>query len=101
MATTWIGVISWPGSASPSAPPRSVTSAVVGDAAAQAPQGPIPETPVKFGHIRSSRARRDPRPALAQGHTLRRRGDQRAGGLLGKRKIETITADEAAGPRRR
>src|SRR5881396_2194989 len=74
--------------------------AVVGDAAAQdTPKGRIPETPVKFGHITIQAG---PGAILGlpslKGHTLAAEEINAAGGLLGKRKIETITADEAAGP---
>src|SRR5204862_218438 len=74
--------------------------AVVGDAAAQdTPKGRIPETPVKFGHItiQSGPGAILGLPSL-KGHTLAAEEVNAAGGLLGKRKIETITADEAAGP---
>src|SRR5437899_2235641 len=74
--------------------------AVVGDAAAQdTPKGRIPETPVKFGHItiQSGPGAILGLPSL-KGHTLAAEEINAAGGLLGKRKIETITADEAAGP---
>src|SRR2546426_916277 len=74
--------------------------AVVGAAAAQdTPKGRIPETPVKFGHItiQSGPGAILGLPSL-KGHTLAAEEINAAGGLLGKRKIETITADEAAGP---
>src|SRR5947199_5262436 len=74
--------------------------AVVGNAAAQdTPKGRIPETPVKFGHItiQSGPGAILGLPSL-KGHTLAAEEINAAGGLLGKRKIETITADEAAGP---
>src|SRR5256886_5836977 len=74
--------------------------AVVGAAAAQdTPKGRIPETPVKFGHItiQSGPGAILGLPSL-KGHTLAAEEINAAGGLLGKRKIETITADEAAAP---
>src|SRR5206468_394556 len=74
--------------------------AVVGDAAAQdTPKGRIPETPVKFGHItiQSGPGAILGLPSL-KGHTLAAEEINAAGGLLGKRKIETLAADEAAGP---
>src|SRR6267143_755369 len=74
--------------------------AVVGDAAAQdTPKGRIPETPVKFGHItvQSGPGAILGLPSL-KGHTLAAEEINGAGGLLGRRKIETLTADEAAGP---
>src|SRR5262245_936026 len=73
---------------------------VAGVAAAQdAARGRIPETPVKFGHItiQSGPGAILGLPSL-KGHTLAAEEINAAGGLLGKRKIETITADEAAGP---
>src|SRR5882724_6051614 len=74
--------------------------AAVGDAAAQdTPKGRIPETPVKFGHItiQSGPGAILGLPSL-KGHTLAAEEINAAGGLLARRKIETITADEAAGP---
>src|SRR5437660_12197789 len=74
--------------------------AVVGDAAAQdTPKGRIPETPVKFGHItiQSGPGAILGLPSL-KGHTLAAEEINAAGGLLARRKIETVTADEAAGP---
>src|SRR5207248_1280061 len=74
--------------------------AVVGDAVAQdTPKGRIPETPVKFGHItiQSGPGAILGLPSL-KGHTLAAEEINATGGLLGRRKIETITADEAAGP---
>src|SRR5438445_11851842 len=74
--------------------------AVVGDAAAQdTPKGRIPETPVKFGHItiQSGPGAVLGAPSL-KGHTPAAEEINGAGGLLGKRKIETVTGDEAAGP---
>jgi branched-chain amino acid transport system substrate-binding protein len=74
--------------------------AVAGAAAAQdAAKGRIPDTPVTFGHItiHSGPGAILGLPSL-RGHTLAAEEINAAGGLLGKRKIETITADEAAGP---
>ena len=73
--------------------------AVAGVAAAQDAKGRIPETPVKFGHItiQSGPGAILGLPSL-KGHTLAAEEINAAGGLLGKRKIETLTADEAAGP---
>jgi branched-chain amino acid transport system substrate-binding protein len=74
--------------------------AVAGLAAAQdTAKGRVPETPVKFGHItiQSGPGAILGLPSL-KGHTLAAEEINAAGGLLGKRKIETITADEAAGP---
>lgn len=73
---------------------------VVGVAAAQdTPKGRIPQTPVKFGHItiQSGPGAILGMPSL-KGHLLAAEEINAAGGLLGSRKIETITADEAAGP---
>src|SRR5262249_35635740 len=70
--------------------------AVAGVAAAQdAARGRVPETPVKFGHItiQSGPGAILGLPSL-KGHTLAAEEINAAGGLLGKRKIETITADE-------
>jgi len=69
-------------------------------AAAQAPAaGRIPDRPVKFGHVTilSGPGAILGAPSL-KGHTLASEEINAAGGLLGRRKIETITADEAAGP---
>jgi branched-chain amino acid transport system substrate-binding protein len=73
---------------------------VAGVAAAQdTPKGRIPGTPVKFGHITilSGPGAILGQPSL-KGHTLAAEEINAAGGLLGSRKIETLTADEAAGP---
>src|SRR5687767_8840221 len=72
--------------------------AVAGVAAAQdAAKGRIPDAPVKFGHItiQSGPGAILGLPSL-KGHTLAADEINAAGGLLGKRKIETLTADEAA-----
>ena len=74
--------------------------AVTGVGEAQdAAKGRIPEAPVKFGHItiQSGPGAILGQPSL-KGHTLAADEINAAGGLLGKRKIETLTADEAAGP---
>src|SRR5262245_46613829 len=74
--------------------------AVAGVAAAQdTAKGRVPETPVKFGHItiQSGPGAILGLPSL-KGHTLAAEEINAAGGLLGRRRIETITADEAAGP---
>ncbi len=74
--------------------------ALTGVAVAQdAPKERIPETPVRFGHItiQSGPGAILGLPSL-KGHTLAVEEINAAGGLLGKRKIETLTADEAAGP---
>jgi branched-chain amino acid transport system substrate-binding protein len=62
-------------------------------------KGRIPETPVKFGHItiQSGPGAILGLPSL-KGHTLAAEEINAAGGLLGKRRIDTVTADEAAGP---
>jgi branched-chain amino acid transport system substrate-binding protein len=81
-------------------------AATLGDVAAtglaraqDAPKGRVPETPVKFGHItiQSGPGAILGLPSL-KGHTLAAEEINAAGGLLGKRRIETLTADEAAGP---
>ena len=83
-----------------------VGAAVLGDVpvagvaeAQDATKGRVPESPVKFGHItiHSGPGAILGLPSL-KGHTLAAEEINAAGGLLGKRKIETITADEAAGP---
>ena len=74
--------------------------AVAGSAVAQETvKGRVPETPVKFGHItiQSGPGAILGLPSL-KGHTLAAEEINAAGGLLGRRRIETITADEAAGP---
>src|SRR3989449_1201566 len=69
-----------------------------GEAADEA-KGRIPDKPVRFGHITilSGPGAVLGAPSL-KGHTLAAEEINGAGGLLGKRKIETVTADEAAGP---
>jgi branched-chain amino acid transport system substrate-binding protein len=72
---------------------------LAGPAAAQTATGRIPDKPVKFGHITilSGPGAILGGPSL-RGHTLAAEEINAAGGLLGRRKIETISADEAAGP---
>src|ERR1700741_2895360 len=67
--------------------------------AAQEPaKGQIPDTPFKVGHMTflTSAAAVLGEPSL-KGHTMAAEEINAKGGLLGKRKIETIVADEAAG----
>src|SRR5215471_12562214 len=63
-----------------------------------APKGKIPDTPLKFGHMTFLTG---PGAVLGEpslkGHILAAEEINAEGGILGKRKIETITADEAAG----
>ncbi len=67
-------------------------------AATEPPKGKIPDTPYKTGHMTflTGPAAVLGEPSL-KGHTLAAEEINAQGGLLGKRKIETITADEAAG----
>src|SRR6202140_5127147 len=67
-------------------------------AAAEPAKGQIPDTPFKVGHMTflTSAAAVLGEPSL-KGHTMAAEEINAQGGLLGKRKIETITADEAAG----
>jgi branched-chain amino acid transport system substrate-binding protein len=66
--------------------------------AAMKPKGNIPSKPIKMGHItfQTGPAELLGGPGL-RGHILAMEEINAQGGLLGKRKIETITADEAAG----
>ena len=67
--------------------------------AAQEPaKGRIPDTPFKVGHMTflTSAAAVLGEPSL-KGHTMAAEEINSQGGFLGKRQIETITADEAAG----
>src|ERR1700674_14197 len=66
--------------------------------AAEPAKGKIPDTPYKTGHMTflTGPAAVLGEPSL-KGHTLAAEEINAQGGLLGKRKIETITADEAAG----
>src|SRR5258708_38431386 len=61
-------------------------------------KGKIPDTPLKFGHMTFLTG---PGAVLGEpslkGHILAAEEINAQGGILGKRKIETITADEAAG----
>src|SRR5436305_9650246 len=61
-------------------------------------KGKIPDTAYKIGHMTflTSAAAVLGEPSL-KGHTLAAEEINAEGGFLGKRKIETITADEAAG----
>src|SRR5713101_4883376 len=67
-------------------------------AAAEPAKGKIPDTPFKVGHMTflTSAAAVLGEPSL-KGHTMAAEEINAKGGLLGKRQIETITADEAAG----
>src|SRR5262252_920518 len=64
----------------------------------EAPKGKIPDTPLRFGHMTFLTG---PGAVLGEpslkGHILAAEEINAQGGILGKRKIETITADEAAG----
>ncbi len=66
--------------------------------AAMKPKGNIPNKPIKMGHItfQTGPAETLGGPGL-RGHVLAMEEINAEGGLLGQRKIETITADEAAG----
>src|SRR5215470_6862448 len=67
-------------------------------AAVEPPKGKIPDTPYKTGHITFLTG---PANGLGEagrkGHLLAAEEINAEGGLLGKRKIETIFADESAG----
>src|SRR5919109_3816513 len=67
-------------------------------AAAQPPKGSIPDKPLKFGHMTFFTG---PAAVLGEhsykGHILAAEEINAQGGFLGKRKIETVKADEAAG----
>src|SRR6266478_77990 len=67
-------------------------------AAEEPAKGRIPDTPFKVGHMTflTSAAAVLGEPSL-KGHTMAAEEINAQGGFLGKRKIETITADEAAG----
>src|SRR5213592_1168970 len=67
-------------------------------AATEPAKGKIPDTPYKTGHMTflTGPAAVLGEPSL-KGHILAAEEINAQGGLLGKRKIETITADEAAG----
>ena len=65
---------------------------------AAAPKGNIPNRPVKVGHITFLTGAAELLGGPGQrGHILAQEEINAQGGLLGKRKIETIFADEAAG----
>jgi branched-chain amino acid transport system substrate-binding protein len=85
------GMVSAAGAATYFAGPRPVR-------AAPAFKGNIPDTPYKTGHITFMTG---PANLLGEpgrkGHILAAEEINAEGGLLGKRKIETIVADEAAG----
>jgi branched-chain amino acid transport system substrate-binding protein len=70
----------------------------VAQAATEPPKGKIPDTPYKTGHMTflTSAAAVLGEPSR-KGHLLAAEEINAQGGFLGKRKIETITADEAAG----
>ena len=70
---------------------------LVGRAEAQ-PKGNIPDTPYKIGHMTffTGAAAVLGEPSY-KGHILAAEEINAQGGLLGKRKIETVKADEAAG----
>src|SRR6202521_6327253 len=67
-------------------------------AAEEPAKGKIPDTPFKVGHMTflTSAAAVLGEPSL-KGHTMAAEEINAQGGFLGKRQIETITADEAAG----
>ena len=66
--------------------------------AAAAPKGNIPDRPIKMGHITFLTGAAELLGGPGQhGHILAQEEINAQGGLLGKRKIETIFADEAAG----
>ena len=66
--------------------------------AAEPAKGKIPDTPFKTGHLTflSGPGAVLGEPSL-KGHTLAAEEINAQGGFLGKRKIETVKADEAAG----
>jgi branched-chain amino acid transport system substrate-binding protein len=79
----------------------AASAPLITPAAAQAPMAPkgnIPSTPLKFGHMTflTGPAAVLGEPSL-KGHILAAEEINAQGGILGKRKIETIQADEAAG----
>jgi branched-chain amino acid transport system substrate-binding protein len=71
---------------------------LIGMAQAQAPKGDIPNTPYKIGHMTFFTG---PAAVLGEpmykGQVLAAEEINASGGLLGKRKIEVLKADEAAG----
>ena len=71
---------------------------VAGSAHAAAPKGNIPSSPIKVGHITFLTGPAELLGGPGQrGHILAQEEINAQGGVLGKRKIETIFADEAAG----
>src|SRR5262249_39819137 len=66
--------------------------------AAEGAKGSIPDTPLKAGHMTflTGAGAVLGEPSI-KGHTMAAEEINAQGGLLGKRKIETITTDEAAG----
>src|SRR5215210_5426020 len=89
-----LGVTVGAAAAATSAPLVTTASAQ----SAAAPKGNIPSTPLKFGHMTflTGPAAVLGEPSL-KGHILAAEEINAQGGILGKRKIETITADEQAG----
>jgi branched-chain amino acid transport system substrate-binding protein len=77
--------------------PLAVVPPLVGQAHAQ-PKGNIPDAPYKIGHMTffTGAAAVLGEPSF-KGHTLAAEEINAQGGLLGKRKIETLKADENAG----
>src|SRR5947199_4033942 len=81
------------------AAPLVVGLSLIGRAEAQAqPKGKVPDTPYKVGHMTfhtgAAAVLGEP---MYKGHILAAEEINAKGGLLGKRKIETIKADENAG----
>src|SRR5580765_5665116 len=75
-----------------------VGGARIVSAAPEPAKGKIPDTPYKVGHMTllTGAGAVLGEPSL-KGHTMAAEEINAQGGFLGKRKIETITADEAAG----
>jgi branched-chain amino acid transport system substrate-binding protein len=73
-------------------------SPATAQAPAAPPKGNVPDTPLKFGHMTflTGPAAVLGEPSL-KGHILAAEEINAQGGILGKRKIQTITADENAG----
>jgi branched-chain amino acid transport system substrate-binding protein len=86
-----IGAAALAGAAVPTLVPRT-------GEAAEPPKGKIPDKPLKMGHMTFFTG---PAAVLGEpsykGHILAAEEINGEGGFQGKRKIETITADEAAG----
>ena len=78
--------------------PAGILSGPAKAEAAEPPKGKIPSTPYKVGHMTffSGPAAILGEPSY-KGHILAAEEINAQGGLLGKRKIETVKADEAAG----